>query len=119
MEKIRDAHKQLIGGNLKRIRKENGMSLEKLAEKIGSDKQYLSRIERGLAGMGNGIATRLSEALGVPIAEFTRGIVSESLHEDPYVNQFLNDLIAELSSLSESERLRRIADLKEVVARKG
>lgn len=45
------------------------MTLEALAEAVGLDKGYLSRLERGMKNPSIATVLRLSEALDVPVAE--------------------------------------------------
>ena len=57
-----------IGDNIRRIRKEQGLTQQQLAEKAGVSVHYVSAIERG--GQTPSLTTlgRLSRALGIGIA---------------------------------------------------
>lgn len=47
------------------------MSLRDLADATGIDPGHLSRVERGLAGLGDGYISRVAEVLGVQVAAIT------------------------------------------------
>lgn len=59
-----DIHKRL-----KQLRKERGVSLNSLAEKMGVDYQQLSRIERGKSKLNINVLMRMAEALDTPISD--------------------------------------------------
>lgn len=52
---------------LKQLRKERGLTLNTLAEKIGSDYQQISRIERGKSRLTIDVLMKLADALQTPI----------------------------------------------------
>ena len=52
---------------LKQLRKERGLTLNNLAEKIGSDYQQLSRIERGKSRLTIDVLMKMADALDAPI----------------------------------------------------
>ena len=56
---------------MKAIRTARGIGLRRLAEAIGIDPSYLSRIEKGTRGASDGTLHRYAEALNVPIAAIT------------------------------------------------
>jgi transcriptional regulator with XRE-family HTH domain len=47
------------------------MSLRTLSAKTGIDRGHLSRVERGLAGLGDAYIDKVAEALGVTPADIT------------------------------------------------
>ena len=73
--------RKLVGRNALRLRRENGLTQEQLAERSGFTQQYISDLERGLCNPtgvddkvtmladGNG---ELAEALGVSHVELVR-----------------------------------------------
>ncbi len=54
---------------LKQLRKERGLTLNTFAEKIGSDYQQLSRIERGKSKLSFEMLVKMANALETPISE--------------------------------------------------
>jgi len=63
------ALKQAISSNIKRVRKEQGISQEKLALKADVDRSYMSQIERCLANPSIDAILRISNALDVAPSE--------------------------------------------------
>jgi transcriptional regulator with XRE-family HTH domain len=53
---------------MKAIREARGISLQQLAKAIGRDPGYLSRVENGQQGAGDGTLRLYAKRLGVPIA---------------------------------------------------
>lgn len=56
---------------MKAIRRARGIGLRRLAEAIGIDPGYLSRVENGKQGAGTGTLHRYAEELDVPIEAIT------------------------------------------------
>jgi len=54
---------------LKKLRKERGLTLANLADRIGSDYQQLSRIERGKSRLTVDTLVKMAEAFDTPIDE--------------------------------------------------
>ncbi len=61
--------KQNLSQNIKRLRKERGISQEKLALKAEIDRSYMSELERCLANPSIEALLRISNALEVPPSE--------------------------------------------------
>ncbi len=59
------ALKQALSSNIKRLRKEQGISQEKLALKAEIDRSYMSQVERCLANPSIDALLRISNALEV------------------------------------------------------
>ena len=55
----------IFAGNVKRLRKERGMSQEDLAFESGLHRTYISGIERGIRNVGLDNIGVIAEALGV------------------------------------------------------
>lgn len=62
----------LLASNLRRLRKERGISQEDLAGAAPVDRTYLSQIERGLGNASVDKLEMMATALQVPIAELFR-----------------------------------------------
>lgn len=63
------ALKQALSTNIKRLRKEQGISQEKLALKADVDRSYMSQLERCLANPSIDALLRISNALEVAPSE--------------------------------------------------
>ena len=61
--------KRLLGNRIREIRKRQGLSQEKLAERAGISAQYVSNIERGKENPTLDLLLRLSEALKVSLGQ--------------------------------------------------
>ena len=61
--------KMEIYKKLKHLRKERGLTLNTMAEKIGSDYQQISRIERGKSKLSIDLLMRMANALETPITD--------------------------------------------------
>ena len=62
--------KKLIGARIKVLRKQAGLTQEKLAEKVGLDSRHLSRLEVGQHFPSLDSLERIADALNMPLAEF-------------------------------------------------
>jgi transcriptional regulator with XRE-family HTH domain len=63
------ALKQALSVNIKRLRKEQGISQEKLALRADVDRSYMSQVERCLANPSIDALLRISNALEVAPSE--------------------------------------------------
>lgn len=61
--------RQRIGWNLRRLRKERGVSQEDFATDSGFDRGYISGVERGVRNPSVLVLERIAAALGVDVAE--------------------------------------------------
>jgi transcriptional regulator with XRE-family HTH domain len=64
--------RQLFATNLRRIRHQRKLSQERLAHDAGTDRAYMSRVERALTYVGLEIIGKLADVLGVDPVEFFR-----------------------------------------------
>lgn len=70
---------RVVGANVRRFRKEAGLSQERLALSAGIDLRYLGGIERGEHNPSVAVLGRLAEALGVhPSAFFDEDVLDAS-----------------------------------------
>ncbi len=58
--------------NIKKLRKERGLTLSNLADKMGSDYQQLSRVERGKSRLTVDLLMRMAEALDTPVDQLIK-----------------------------------------------
>lgn len=61
-----------LGSAIKRIRKERGIAQEQLALLASVERSYMSSIERGMQNVGVMTVVKLSEALGVSVAQLAQ-----------------------------------------------
>lgn len=61
-----------FAGAVKCHRKRLGISQESFAQKAGIHRTYRSSIERGRVQVSIGIASKLAEALGIPLSKLIR-----------------------------------------------
>ncbi len=64
---------QEIYKKLKQLRKERGLTLNTLAEKMGADYQQISRIERGKSRLTIDVLMKMAEALEIPLKDIVEG----------------------------------------------
>lgn len=60
-----EAHAYCIGQLIQEVRKQEKMTQSELAEKVGTNKSYISKIENGLVEPGAGLFLRIIDALGL------------------------------------------------------
>lgn len=70
--------KKLIGARIKVLRKQAGLTQERLAEQVGLDSRHLSRLEVGQHFPSLDSLERIAVALNVPLAEFFQFPVPDS-----------------------------------------
>lgn len=70
--------RELLGGQLRTLRREQGETLAETAERAGISPQYLSEVERGRKEPSSEMIAALAGALGTSLGELT-GQVAEQL----------------------------------------
>jgi len=70
--------RRLLAVNVQKIRIEMGMSQEKLAEKAGFHRTYVSQVERCATNVATDNIQKLADVLGVPVARLFKLPKSES-----------------------------------------
>ena len=79
--------KKLFGANLKYYRKEKHFSQEELSEKVDISVKHLSKIERGLTFVSADLLVKLSNNLGISVAQlFCRS--DEKIFDDNVLDVF-------------------------------
>ena len=63
---------QKLGRNLKRIRKEKGISQGDIVRSLGMDRAFISNIENGKTNPTLATITKLAKALGVSVDELLK-----------------------------------------------
>lgn len=60
-------HRQRVGGQLASIRKEKGLTCEDVAEKIGTCRQTIAKIEQGKWSVSLDLLEKYANALGAKV----------------------------------------------------
>lgn len=63
-----------LGNNIRRYRKEKGLSQEQLALDADVDRSYVGGIERGIRNVSFLTLVKISKCLGVDVSSLTTGI---------------------------------------------
>ena len=63
---------QKLGRNLKRIRKEKGISQGDIVRSLGMDRAFISNIENGKTNPTLATIAKLAKALGVSVSDLTK-----------------------------------------------
>lgn len=63
----REAYAYCVGQMISDARKQEKMTQSELAEKVGTNKTYISRIEKGVIEPGVGLFFRIIDALGLKV----------------------------------------------------
>src|SRR5262245_23211643 len=56
---------KIVGGNIRRVRKSKGLTLEELTEKADANAKYIGGVERGEENMGLKKLAQVASALGI------------------------------------------------------
>lgn len=78
------------GANIRRKRKELGISCQNLASRIGLSKGFISLLENGKCGIDEVNAVRLADVLGIDVSEIIE-CADRVIHVDPEWLRFLDD----------------------------
>jgi transcriptional regulator with XRE-family HTH domain len=98
-----------IGANLKRLRKQKGMEQKRLAELMGTPRQYLSKVEHFRLEPTLDTLYRIADGLGVNVIELfssERELMSEQLLSDPF--------LAEAARLTEAQQVAVLGFAKQL-----
>ncbi|MGH2639967.1 MAG: helix-turn-helix domain-containing protein [Rhabdochlamydiaceae bacterium] len=63
-------YRKLVGNNIRALRREKGLTQEKLAAMSGIDQGYLGTLERGTVNVSLDTLAKLARSLKVEIEEF-------------------------------------------------
>ncbi len=103
---------ELMGRNLRRMRKERGWSQKELADLIGTDMRYISVMERG-RGIGKDLLDRLCAVFGVDDEAFTWQETHESQGAIDKLPRVTRMILDELETMPEYKQLRLLAEIVE------
>lgn len=85
-EKSSDISK-ILGSNIKKIRKEENISQEQLAEKIGKSSHFISLVERGASGLSTDTVIAICTALNTDANSIFNGTINTSKARDNFLNK--------------------------------
>ena len=83
-ELVRQAPVRLIGARIRRARKASGLSHDRLGEQVGTSRQHLIRLEKGLHRPRPEMVSRIAEATGRPVDYF---LVEEAGEPNPFPDE--------------------------------
>lgn len=66
--------RQLLGARIRELREARGISLRRFAVSIGTDRTYLSEVERGMRSPTVDMAARVAHGLGLTLSELFEGL---------------------------------------------
>ena len=81
---------KILGNNIKQVRMLEGISQEKLAEKIGKSAHFISVLERGESGLSIATVIDICKALNTDTNTIFAGTIDTS---SIYTDNFLNNAI--------------------------
>ena len=73
MDKGYDALRRVLGGNVRRLRRERGLSQEQLAFEAEIDRTYVSQIERAVINPSLLVLHKVAKALGSTVPDLLLG----------------------------------------------
>jgi transcriptional regulator with XRE-family HTH domain len=76
-KKMPNPQDRIIGGNVRRIRNQRGISQEKLGEALGLTFQQVQKYEKGTNRIGGSRVTQICKALGCTVVELFTGTVMD------------------------------------------
>lgn len=68
------ATRQAIGARIRSLRKENGLTQERLALMVGLERSYLAKVEAGKKNASIDVLEKIADGFGISLAELFAGI---------------------------------------------
>jgi len=104
MENDKESISQLFGENVKKYRKQAGLTQEQLSERLGVSQKHLSIIETGSQFASASLIGRISQELKVSPGDLFGGSSDEVLNEikrmrEIIVSMLMNGIMGEFASL--------------------
>lgn len=97
----KDPLNELIGRNIRRFRKENKLTQEQLAERVGVSTSFCANIERGGRSMSIQVLTKFANALHVSVDNLVRDPSELEDQHTENIRALLNKSTEDVSSLAE------------------
>lgn len=99
----------MFGEKLRKIRKEKGISQQKLAEKLGyKTNSYIAEVEKGKFIPKEEKLKKISKALGVSFSQIKDILIEEKLSELGIKEKALQELFKDIPKLPKSEKKKII-----------
>jgi len=110
-----------IGDNIKRVRKEQGLTQTALAAKMGCTEQHISQLERGKGKAQLPFMNALCEMWRVPLAAFLEGALTVPLNweegmEDSETERIKREIVDLLDGCT-AEQMRHIYEIMKPIRR--
>ncbi len=80
-----------LGQNIKKYRKQKGLTLKQVGNKLGMSEQAIGQYERGERQVAAGMLNKIADALGVTIGKLVEGIYDVKNYDN--VIKHLNEAI--------------------------
>jgi len=101
--------KMMFGESLRKIRKEKGISQQKLAEKLGyKTNSYIAEVERGKFIPKEEKLKKIAKALGISFSRIKDILIEEKLSELGIKEKALQELFKDIPRLPKSEKKKII-----------
>lgn len=96
-----DAHEFQLGANLRKLRKQKGLSLQNLAQASGVSVGMISQVERGIANPSMRLLTSLRRALNISMQELfgETGDQTPATDDPPFVRRSTQRPVIDLGML--------------------
>lgn len=92
-----------VGNRIKRFRTVRGWSQEKLALQAEINTAFLGHLERGLKVPTVTTLRKITDALGITLAEFFNDNLTSQVSEDPEKQEIIDTIVLTVRDLSVSE----------------
>lgn len=109
MNGLKQEMNMLLGEKLRELRKEHGLTQEKLAGELDTNPNYISSIERGERGVGSDLMSRYCNFFGIKEKDLTHLMQKRENGYPPLIKMVIDELL----DIPDYEQARFLADLKE------
>lgn len=104
MRSILEAERKRVGGRIRSARKQAGLSHDKLGAKVGTSRQHLIKLEKGVHLPSDQMVERIAEATGKPLSFFDG---SDDEEEEDLHGSLVDALVSRLT-LDDLDLLARL-----------
>lgn len=102
-----------LGKRIRQHRTEKKLSQEKLAELAGLNTIYISEVERGVKNASVETIFKISQRLGINIADLFQNIDNTGHFENQFINE-MTDMMMELSKAEQAKMVAIVAKILEL-----
>jgi transcriptional regulator with XRE-family HTH domain len=107
------------GGRVREVREKRRLTLEKLAEKTGLSKGFLSDVENGNSDISSDNLLKVADVLNANLEYLLRGEASPSSSREPVIIPSELSLFAEQEGLSYTQTLELLEAHNSIIARRS